>query len=93
LSWLVCVCISLSPSLSLSLYTVGWTEGQGCCWASYIYIYLFICLLRCSHCVAQAGLKLVILLPQPLQCWDYRQEPPHPAKDATELWYTGCSYS
>jgi hypothetical protein len=29
--------------------------------------------------VAQAGLKLEILLPQPLQCWDYRCVPPYPA--------------
>jgi hypothetical protein len=27
-------------------------------------------------CVAQAGLKL-ILLPLPLKCWDYRLEPPY----------------
>jgi hypothetical protein len=25
-----------------------------------------------SHCVAQAGLELVILLPPPPECWDYR---------------------
>jgi hypothetical protein len=28
--------------------------------------------------VAQAGLKLSILLPQPPQCWDYRLAPPPP---------------
>jgi hypothetical protein len=26
------------------------------------------------HCVAQAGLKLLILLPLPPDCWDYRYE-------------------
>jgi hypothetical protein len=34
-----------------------------------------------SHCVAQAGLELVILLPQPLKCWDYRCELSHLAKE------------
>jgi hypothetical protein len=29
--------------------------------------------------VAQAGLKFMILLPQSLECWDYRCVPPHPA--------------
>jgi hypothetical protein len=24
-----------------------------------------------SYCVAQAGFELLILLPQPLECWDY----------------------
>ncbi|EHB16646.1 hypothetical protein GW7_09125, partial [Heterocephalus glaber] len=29
-----------------------------------------------SHCVVQAGLKLVaISLPQPPECWDYRYAP------------------
>jgi hypothetical protein len=29
--------------------------------------------------VAQAGLKLVVLLLQPPECWDYRRALPHPA--------------
>jgi hypothetical protein len=29
-----------------------------------------------SHCTAQVGLKLKILLPQPLEHWDYRCAPP-----------------
>jgi hypothetical protein len=29
-----------------------------------------------SHCIAQASLKLVIILPQPPECWDYRLVPP-----------------
>jgi hypothetical protein len=29
-----------------------------------------------SHSVAQAGLKVAILRPQPRECWDYRREPP-----------------
>jgi hypothetical protein len=28
-----------------------------------------------SHCVVQAHLKLIILLPVPLKCWDYRCVP------------------
>jgi hypothetical protein len=31
-----------------------------------------------SCSVAKAGLELVILLPQPPECWDYRCAPPHP---------------
>jgi hypothetical protein len=31
-----------------------------------------------SHYVAQAGLKLMILLTLPLQCWDYRYAPQYP---------------
>jgi hypothetical protein len=27
--------------------------------------------------VAQAGLELSVLLPQPPECWDYRDGPPH----------------
>jgi hypothetical protein len=30
-----------------------------------------------SHFVAQTGLELVILLPLPLKCWDYRCVPSH----------------
>jgi hypothetical protein len=33
--------------------------------------------LRQSCYVAQAGIKLVILLPQHLKCWDYRCDPPY----------------
>jgi hypothetical protein len=29
-----------------------------------------------SHYIAQAGLELSILLPQPPECWDYRHVPP-----------------
>jgi hypothetical protein len=32
-----------------------------------------------SYYVAEAGLELVILLPQPIKCWDYRHEIPYPA--------------
>jgi hypothetical protein len=31
-----------------------------------------------SPYVAQAGLKFMILLPQPPECWDYRCVAPHP---------------
>jgi hypothetical protein len=34
-----------------------------------------------SHHVAQVGFELLILLPQPPKCWDYRPLPPHPAPD------------
>jgi hypothetical protein len=33
-----------------------------------------------SHFVAQAGLKLSVLLPQPPECWDYGHAPPHAAE-------------
>jgi hypothetical protein len=35
--------------------------------------------------VAQAGLELMILLHQPLECWDYRCVPPHLAKTSPSL--------
>jgi hypothetical protein len=45
-----------------------------------VFICFFVSLFEIeSCCVAQAGLKLLILLPQPGQCWDYRHTPPHPA--------------
>lgn len=48
--------------------------------------------------IAQSGLQLTILLPQPLECWDYRHRPPyllhdwaiHPAMQSLEVyWATG----
>jgi hypothetical protein len=30
-----------------------------------------------SYCIAQVDLKLMILLPQPPECWDYRHAPLH----------------
>jgi hypothetical protein len=33
-----------------------------------------------SHCVAQAGLELKILLPQLPECWDDRHVPPQPVE-------------
>jgi hypothetical protein len=33
-----------------------------------------------SYCVAQAGLELEILLPQPTKYWDYRCAPTHLAQ-------------
>jgi hypothetical protein len=36
---------------------------------------------RGSRHVAQAGLELVILLPQPPKCWNYRCVPPHSASE------------
>jgi hypothetical protein len=43
-----------------------------------IHFYLFIFgVLRVFYYVVQAGLKLLILLPQPPRCWDYRPVPPH----------------
>lgn len=32
-----------------------------------------------SHCLAQAGLELMILLPQSPEGWDYRSDPQQPA--------------
>jgi hypothetical protein len=44
------------------------------------YIPVFIDLLETgSRYVAQAGLKFLILLPQPPECWDFRHAPPGPA--------------
>ena len=34
-----------------------------------------------SFYIVQVGLKSVTLLPQPLECWDYRCEPPHLANN------------
>jgi hypothetical protein len=40
-------------------------------------IFVVVCLfLSDSDCIAQSGLKLEILLPQPPKCWDYRRAPP-----------------
>jgi hypothetical protein len=50
--------------------------------------FLFVCLAFCfletgSHYVVQAGLELVILLPQPPKHWDSRHGPPLLA----EIWF------
>jgi hypothetical protein len=48
-------------------------------WFCQLYFKIFVVIVfetRC-HYVAQAGLELVILLPQPLVCWDDRCAPPH----------------
>jgi hypothetical protein len=37
---------------------------------------LLFCIETGSHSVVEAGLKLLILLPPPPQCWDYRSAPP-----------------
>jgi hypothetical protein len=47
------------------------------------FFYLFfVCLffMTGSHCIAQAGLELAILLSLPPECWDYRCEPSFLAK-------------
>lgn len=36
---------------------------------------------RSLCCVAQAGIKLNLLLPQSPKCWDYEHVPPRPTKD------------
>jgi hypothetical protein len=46
-----------------------------------------------SCCVAQAGFELVILLPHPSKCWDYRQVPPCPTFTDTSLRATMCFLS
>jgi hypothetical protein len=46
---------------------------------SYIFINLFIFGFLRQDRVSQAGLKFLILLPQPPECWDYRCLPPQPA--------------
>jgi hypothetical protein len=42
---------------------------------AYKQVLLFVCFLRYSHDVTQAGLELKILLPQPLEYWNYRCTP------------------
>jgi hypothetical protein len=37
-----------------------------------IYLFFKFCFEARSHYVAQAGLKLMILLLQPPKCWDYK---------------------
>jgi hypothetical protein len=39
-------------------------------WESLWSVFLFVVLKTGSHYVAQASLKLTILLPQPPECWD-----------------------
>jgi hypothetical protein len=59
-----CLCIHLSPLNGFWL--VGCFLGSGGDGAG-------------SQYVAQTGLQLAILLPQPPECWDYRRAPPRPA--------------
>jgi hypothetical protein len=42
----------------------------------FVCIYLFSFLMTGFHYVAQADLELVIFLPQPPECWDYRHTLP-----------------
>jgi hypothetical protein len=37
-----------------------------------------------SHYAVQVGLKPMIVLPQPLECWNHRSAPPCPAKSLNE---------
>jgi hypothetical protein len=39
-------------------------------------LFFFFFLKTRAHYIAQVGLKLAILLPQPPECWDYRCAPP-----------------
>jgi hypothetical protein len=42
-----------------------------------IFLNIFLLLVETgSHCEAQTGLDLAILLPQPPKCWDYKCVPP-----------------
>jgi hypothetical protein len=43
------------------------------------FVCLFLFCIFDSHCVAQAGLKLTILLPPSNKYWDYRFVPQHPS--------------
>jgi hypothetical protein len=38
----------------------------------FLFVFLSLFFEKCSHCVAQTDLELTILLPQPMECWDYR---------------------
>jgi hypothetical protein len=71
-----------------------------CCWCSLFGIFVFnsINCLWCyflfffdtgSHYVAQAGRKLMILLPQPSESWDNRHVPPwKPESSVLEIFFT-----
>jgi hypothetical protein len=50
--------------------------------------FLFVLLVETgSHYVAQAGLELVIILPQSPECWDYRYLLPCPAQNGGFYFY------
>jgi hypothetical protein len=55
----------LTYSLQVSLFGDKIVSQCSPCWPGILYI-------------AQAGLELMILLPPPPKCWDYRCTPPHP---------------
>jgi hypothetical protein len=40
------------------------------------YSVTYLVLWQGSHCVAQAGLDFVTIVPQPPECWDHNQESP-----------------
>jgi hypothetical protein len=44
-----------------------------------------VCVYAGSPIRAQVDLKLMILLPQPTECWDYRCVPPHPTLELAFL--------
>jgi hypothetical protein len=51
--------------------TLSWTQEIWWAW------FVLFCVETGSVYVAQAGLELMILLPQPSECWDYRHGPPY----------------
>lgn len=44
---------------------------------SFAFWFVVLLLKTGPHCVTQANLKLIILLPLPLECWGRRHAPPH----------------
>lgn len=74
------------PHLSkYMLFSISVGEERGQLWGNFLTFsgprLFIICLKTGSSYVVQADLELGMLLPQPLQCWDYRYEPIHPASE------------
>jgi hypothetical protein len=81
----------LLPTCATDTFSVSSVQLVQCTWFSgyqnyistYTKIYVFF---ETGTCYA-ASLKLMILLPWPPECWDYKQVPPHPA---SKLYFNTC---